>query len=285
MDDDLQAQVVQRVIARRLHQLQHITGLPVAFGGAVRMRAERPELLITELRGTVSDSLSGLRVGPGRGLGGTTLLRGTPCRVNDYASATGITHDFDHIVVHQEKVKSVFAVPIRVHGRIGGIVYGAGRAEHPIGDVALLRAGAFAGSVEREIQSSTPTPSGLSDPYGTARVRSAVDDIVEIAHTTADPVLRTRLLRIVDDLTGAAAIGADRTDPMPGAAAGSTVHLAPREIDLLRIIAVGRSNREAADAMGVSPETVKAYLRSAMRRLEVSNRTAAVHAARAHGLL
>jgi hypothetical protein len=131
MGDDLQVLMTQRVIARRLHQLQHITGLPVAFGGAVRQCADRPELLITELRGTVSDSLSGLRVRPGRGLGGTALLRGTPCRVNDYASTTTTTHDFDHLAVHQEKITSVFAVPIRVHGRIGGSSTGLGAPSTP----------------------------------------------------------------------------------------------------------------------------------------------------------
>jgi LuxR family transcriptional regulator, regulator of acetate metabolism len=35
----------------------------------------------------------------------------------------------------------------------------------------------------------------------------------------------------------------------------------------------------------LSPETVKAYLRNAMRKLDVRNRTAAVHAARLAGVL
>ncbi|MHA6779787.1 LuxR C-terminal-related transcriptional regulator [Pseudonocardia saturnea] len=35
----------------------------------------------------------------------------------------------------------------------------------------------------------------------------------------------------------------------------------------------------------MSAQTVKAYLRTAMRKLDVHNRTAAVHAARVAGLL
>lgn len=278
MVDDPQTQVIQRVLAQRLRQMQHVTGLPVVFGGAVQRRADRTELLITELRGTMSDTLSGLQVRSGRGLGGTALLRGTACRVNDYATTTAITHDFDRHVVHHEKIKSVVALPIRVHGHIGGIVYGAVRADRPIGDVAVQRASAFAGTMEREIQSLTARPRPL--PPGAARIDAAVDELAEIARTTADPVVRARLRRIAAELAGTA--GAPAADP---GTAGTAVHLAPREIELLRLIAVGKSNREAAEALNLSPETVKAYLRSAMRRLEVGNRTAAVHAARAQGLL
>jgi DNA-binding CsgD family transcriptional regulator len=61
--------------------------------------------------------------------------------------------------------------------------------------------------------------------------------------------------------------------------------LAPREVEALGHVAVGLTNGEVAAAMGLSTETVRAYLRSAMRRLDVHNRTAAVHAARQLGLL
>jgi DNA-binding NarL/FixJ family response regulator len=61
--------------------------------------------------------------------------------------------------------------------------------------------------------------------------------------------------------------------------------LAPREIDVLRLVDDGSTNLEVAARLGLSEETVKAYLRSAMRRLEVHNRTAAAHRARLMGLL
>ncbi|MCF7552274.1 response regulator transcription factor [Pseudonocardia sp. WMMC193] len=63
------------------------------------------------------------------------------------------------------------------------------------------------------------------------------------------------------------------------------VQPAPRETEVLRLVAVGMSNRDVAQATGLATETVKAYLRNAMRRLGVSNRTAAVHAAREQGHL
>jgi hypothetical protein len=50
-------------------------------------------------------------------------------------------------------------------------------------------------------------------------------------------------------------------------------------------VARGGSNLDIAGELGLRPDTVKAYLRSGMRKLDVHNRTAAVHVARARGLL
>lgn len=61
--------------------------------------------------------------------------------------------------------------------------------------------------------------------------------------------------------------------------------LTPRELDTLRLAAVGASTRESAAEPGLSTETVKAYLRGAMRKPGAHNRTAAVHAARSTGAL
>ncbi|MGF7236016.1 MAG: response regulator transcription factor [Frankia sp.] len=49
-------------------------------------------------------------------------------------------------------------------------------------------------------------------------------------------------------------------------------------------MAQGLSNAETAERLAVRPETVKAYLRSAMHKLGVRNRTAAANIARVHGL-
>jgi DNA-binding CsgD family transcriptional regulator len=50
-------------------------------------------------------------------------------------------------------------------------------------------------------------------------------------------------------------------------------------------VAAGATNAAAADRLGVSAETVKAYLRSAMRKLGARTRGEAVVAARRVGLL
>ena len=87
--------------------------------------------------------------------------------------------------------------------------------------------------------------------------------------------MQARLHRIVADLSDATAA----VPPSDG------VSLAPREREVLQLVAVGMSNSAAAHALGLGNETVKTYLRSAMRTLAVDNRTAAVHAARLRGLI
>lgn len=72
--------------------------------------------------------------------------------------------------------------------------------------------------------------------------------------------------------------------PLVRRPSGSGV-LAPREVDVLQLVAVGASNAEIAGELGLTLDTVKSYLRSAMRRLEVRNRAKAVLAARAAGII
>ncbi|NNJ47409.1 MAG: response regulator transcription factor, partial [Acidimicrobiia bacterium] len=51
------------------------------------------------------------------------------------------------------------------------------------------------------------------------------------------------------------------------------------EQDVLRLVAQGRSNREIADELFVSAETVKSHVGSMLLKLEVRDRTQAVVAA------
>ena len=59
--------------------------------------------------------------------------------------------------------------------------------------------------------------------------------------------------------------------------------LTPRELDVLRLLARGESNREIADGLHISESTVKNHVNSILGKLQVPNRTAA--ALRAQGFL
>lgn len=61
--------------------------------------------------------------------------------------------------------------------------------------------------------------------------------------------------------------------------------LSERELDVLRLVAEGLSNREIAKGLFVSEATVKTHLNHAFGKLGVDSRTAAVAAARAAGLV
>lgn len=63
------------------------------------------------------------------------------------------------------------------------------------------------------------------------------------------------------------------------------VSLSSREIEVLELVAAGRSNSEVADELFVSETTVKSHLAHIFSKLDVSSRTAAVSEARRRGIL
>lgn len=282
------ADSVDHVIARRLRQFQVITGLPVVFGGAVTRGSGRPTLSIEHIRGALGSELEGLHVAPGLGIGGAAMLRERPCCVPDYRSERSITHHYDPQIVHAEKLTSVIALPVRHRDLVAGIVYGAVRTPTAIGDGVISTATDFTASLERELLRVDMASGAAVDTPWNMRLRRALSELEELAGTTDDPDLRRRLRRILADLSSTSSRGHRGPAERPARHAGADrgrAHLAPREIETLRLIALGMTNRQAADAMGLSTETVKAYVRSAMKRLAVGTRTAAVHRARAEGIL
>jgi DNA-binding NarL/FixJ family response regulator len=61
--------------------------------------------------------------------------------------------------------------------------------------------------------------------------------------------------------------------------------LSARQIDVLRLVADGRTNKEIARVMGIAPATVKSHVAYAMAALDASNRTEAAIRARAAGVI
>lgn len=77
-----------------------------------------------------------------------------------------------------------------------------------------------------------------------------------------------------------------RGAPGPDAGfSGSVVPLSGRELEVLRLLAVGRANREIAGELFISPHTVKRHVAHILDKLRASNRTEAGARARELGLL
>jgi DNA-binding NarL/FixJ family response regulator len=65
----------------------------------------------------------------------------------------------------------------------------------------------------------------------------------------------------------------------------SRVGLSPREIDVLELIADGKRNKEIADVLGITQETVQTHIKRLFVKLNVNDRTAAVTVALSRGIV
>ncbi|WP_369250077.1 response regulator transcription factor [Streptomyces sp. R41] len=263
-----------------LVRLRRATGLPVAFGGLVE--SGRQQVRISELSGTATAALSALAVSSGNGLGGKAVALARPCAVTDYSASRQISHEYD-MAVATEGLCSVLAVPVVVRRRVRGVLYGALRTTQPLGDRTLGAAVAAARDVEqalvvrdeaRDLLAAAREPDPAVGSAAWEEVREAHGALRALAPRILDPALRAELLSVCGRLAEA------------GPGLGSRhVDLTPRETDVLACVAAGATNAGAAQRLGLRPETVKGYLRSAMRKLGAHTRLEAVVAARRAGLL
>jgi HD-GYP domain-containing protein (c-di-GMP phosphodiesterase class II) len=100
--------------------------------------------------------------------------------------------------------------------------------------------------------------------------RSAAGGLFEAADVEA----------VVEAAGHAPAAGADA-----GGADGRPAGLSEREVEVLRLIARGRSNREVAEALVISPKTVGSHVEHIYAKAGVSTRAGAALFAMEHGLL
>ncbi|MEJ8660700.1 helix-turn-helix transcriptional regulator [Streptomyces sp. MS1.AVA.4] len=287
--------VVEAVEVRAaLLRLRRATGLQIAFGGLLR---EPRRMRIAELNGAATGALRGLAIRSGNGLGGRAIALSRPCAVTDYRAARHISHEYDAAVA-AEGLRSVLAVPVVVRRKVRGVLYGALRQPLTLGDRTLDAAVAAARDVEQSLvvrdeverlvaaeRAPAPDHPARADEEVRAQVRAEVraevreihSELRALAPRIVDAGLRADLLSMCDRLTAAAT---------PGAVVRDTgIALAPRELDVLACVATGSTNAAAASRLGLRPETVKSYLRAAMRKLGAHTRLEAVAAARRAGLL
>ena len=127
-----------------------------------------------------------------------------------------------------------------------------------------LRAGvALAAAGERE-----PALERLRDAYRSARKLGAKPLAAEAASEVAalgEPVVRRLGRRAAADANGAGLSG--------------------RELEVMRLVAVGRTNREIAQQLFLSPRTVDMHVRNILRKLSCRSRVEAAHRAGELGLL
>ncbi len=99
----------------------------------------------------------------------------------------------------------------------------------------------------------------------------------ESAHLALDAARATfARLRATPDL--------ERIDRLGTARADRAGPLTARELEVLRLVAAGKSNRDIAEALTISPHTVGRHLQNIFMKLDLSSRAAATAYAYEHGL-
>ncbi len=138
---------------------------------------------------------------------------------------------------------------------------------------------------------------GLHERIGVARQKGepvlvGSAELDQIRASLADPALREawesgRALDPETMLAEALAwepAGIDGSRPDHRRSPDPELGLTPREIDVLRLIAAGQSNREIAGTLFVSQRTVSGHVTNLLRKLDVPSRTAAAGYAIRNGL-
>jgi DNA-binding CsgD family transcriptional regulator len=106
------------------------------------------------------------------------------------------------------------------------------------------------------------------------RVRTRLEESLGIARELGMHALEERAVTMLDRL------------PAPSPPPPAHPHgLSPREVDVLRLLALGKTNRDVAKALCVSLSTVATHVRNILRKTETANRTEAAAYARRQDLV
>jgi LuxR family transcriptional regulator, regulator of acetate metabolism len=268
-------------ISRVLSALRPIGEMDMVFGGWVRR--ETSALEITELNGAKTRSLANLLIRPGEGLGGKAVMMRRPVSVDSYLTARGITHVFDN-AVSAERLETVVAMPIVVEDVVRMVIYLGNRTRVPLGDRWFDAFAPVVRKLIRDISVDDEVRRRLSllSQRGQAPLRQSnpnmgevAEELDELATMITDEAVLAKIEHLRSRLDGVRSSDERRQQ----------AELTPREIDVLAQVAVGCTNQQAADNLGLMPNTVKSYLKSAMRKLNVENRVQAMLAARDAGLI
>lgn len=267
--------------------VQDETGVPVAFGA---FSDDGSSAVLSEFRGTRTRKLHRLEVRAGEGIGGRVLAEARPIAVNDYRTADTITHAYDQWVLG-EGLTSVAAAPIMVRDRPAALLYIATRTGDGFGDrgKAAILSSSRRLSIELTVQDevtrrlrdaevvATASPGSPRDVADLEELRQLHAELRAVAQLIENDGLADRVTAVSRRL---ASVGGPEDEVSP-----ARVLLSTREVDVVSQVALGCTNAETAIRLSIKPETVKAYLRSAMRKLEAHSRHEAVVRCRSLGII
>lgn len=266
-------------IRAALTALKTATGIPVAMYGT--LLADN-RLQITQWIGLRTPALQNLVIEPNAGVGGRVVATRRAVGVSDYTRANVISHEYDK-PIQDEGLHSVVAVPVIVQREIRGVLYVGVHSTVRLGDKVIEEVTLTARTLEQDLAvnsalrsfdggKGTPKPGRVMNGAEWEQVRSTHSKLRMLANRVEDEHLRKELEQLCDQMVSPVRVK-------------QSTKLSARELDVLSCVALGHTNVEAAEEMGIGAETVKSYLRSVMRKLGAHTRYEAVNAARRIGAL
>jgi DNA-binding CsgD family transcriptional regulator len=167
-----------------------------------------------------------------------------------------------------------------IAGRLGTPALDAGAAA--AGGALRLAEGDLPRALER-LRAACATWQELRLPYETAQARLLYGAALRRAGSEEDALLELRAALAAFERLGAAGDAA-KAAALLGGREELPRGLTAREAEVLRLVAAGKTNREAAAALVISEHTVARHLQNIFAKLEVSSRSAATAFAFEHGL-
>ena len=177
-----------------------------------------------------------------------------------------------------------------------GTAYALGALAHAIGETALLEGDAE--SAAEQLARAVEIYRDVDVPFETAQVElragvalAAVGERDRALELLGDAYRRARKLRArplaAEAANEVAALGESVSERLGNRAAADSegAGLTRRELEVVRMLAVGRTNREVAQELFLSPRTIDMHVRNILRKLDVRSRGEAAHRAGELGLL
>ncbi|WP_151530238.1 MULTISPECIES: acetate metabolism transcriptional regulator RamA [Corynebacterium] len=269
----------EEAIRAALTTLKTATGIPVTMYATVLPDSR---LQISAWVGLRTPALQNLVIEPGAGVGGRVVSSRRPVGVSDYTRASIISHEHDK-PIQDEGLHSIVAVPVIVQRDVRGVLYVGVHSPVRLGDKVIEEVTMTARTLEQDLAVNSALRRGDAGGSGVKpgrvmngaeweQVRSTHSKLRMLANRVGDEDLRKEIESLCDQLVSPVRVK-------------QTTKLSARELDVLACVALGHTNVEAAEEMGIGAETVKSYLRSVMRKLGAHTRYEAVNAARRIGAL
>lgn len=269
----------EEAIRTALASLKNSTGIPVTMYAQV---LPDNSLQISAWIGLRTPALQNLTIESGVGVGGRVVKTRRPVGVSDYTRANVISHELDTLI-QDEGLHSIVAVPVIVQREVRGVLYVGVHSSVRLGDKVIEEVTMTARILEQELAINTAMrrADGSRAAGGNGRmmssaeweqIRSTHSKLRMLANRIEQDDLRQELEDLCDQMVAPVHVK-------------QTTKLSARELDVLSCVALGHTNVEAAEEMGIGAETVKSYLRSVMRKLGAHTRYEAVNAARRIGAL